>query len=299
MRATELGQTHDPKALVPGDVAAITGTMWTMRSYGDALRDAGSGLARIDTMEGWRGQAADQFRSRFDGEPRRWSAAGDCFHDGADALDSYASTLQWAQQRADEAIRLWNEGEATTRQAKVEHDRAVTQAHQNAANGIPTNTDIPFHDPGEAKREAARQVLNDARGQLRTAGDTAERTVSAARDQAPEKPGFWSKVDDTLGDVGNELLNVGGHVVNAAAFLGNAMINNQGDTVALIGGLLLTTISAAGDGTGLALDVTVAGAVVGVPLNGVSTAGLGRAGRSPSRRRAAWACTPRATIGSR
>lgn len=276
--ATELGQTDAPKALVPGDVAAITGTMWAMRSYGDALRDAGSGLARIDTAEGWRGQAADQFRDRFDGEPRRWSEAGDCFHDGADALDSYASTLQWAQQKADEAIRLWKEGEATTQQAKVEHDRAVAQAHQNAANGIPTATDIPFHDPGAAKREAARQVLNDARGQLRTAGDTAERTVSAARDKAPEKPGFWSQVGDTVGDalsdVGNELLNVGGHVVNGLASLGNAMIHNRGDTVALIGGAALTAISTAGEGGGLLLSGSGGAAVVGVPLAAVSTAGL-------------------------
>jgi len=140
--AAELGQTQDPKALVPGDVAAVTGTMWAMRSYGDALCEAGTGLARIDTQEGWQGQAAEQFRSRFDGEPRKWTEAGDCFHSAANALDSYASTLHWAQREAGEAIRLWNEGEAATADAKAAHERAVEQARQEAAartaNGVST-----------------------------------------------------------------------------------------------------------------------------------------------------------------
>lgn len=275
----ELGQTQDPKALVPGDVAAVTGTMWAMRSYGDALCEAGTGLARIDTQEGWQGQAAEQFRSRFDGEPRKWTEAGDCFHSAAGALDSYASTLQWAQQQAGEAIALWNEGEAATADARADHEHAVQQAQHEAAvrtaNGTPTTApDIPFHDPGEAKREAARQKLNRARGQLNSAGDTAEHTVGTARDKAPEKPGFWSKVGDFVGDVGGGLLDAGAGAVNGLASFGNAMVNHPADTVIAAAGIALTGVSAAGDGLGLALDATGVGAVAGVPLNAVSTAGV-------------------------
>ena len=58
--AAELGGTNDPKELVPGDVGAIVGTMYAMRSYGDTLREAGTGLSRVDTQEGWSGAAADQ-----------------------------------------------------------------------------------------------------------------------------------------------------------------------------------------------------------------------------------------------
>jgi hypothetical protein len=277
--AAELGQTEDPRALVPGDVGAVTGTMWAMRSYGDALFDAGTGLARIDTSEGWQGDAGQQFRDRFDGEPRKWIEAGDSFHSAADALDSYASTLRWAQQQASEAIRLWNEGNAATTDAEAAHDRAVRQAQQDAAtrtaNGEPTIApDIPFHDPGEAKREAARQLLNRARSQLRNAGDTAERTVGAARDKAPEKPGFWSKVGDFFSGVGDGLLDAGVDVANGLASFGNAMINHPGDVALAAGGAALTAISAAGDGLGLVLDATGVGAVAGVPLNAVSTAGI-------------------------
>ncbi|TCO62993.1 putative T7SS-secreted protein [Actinocrispum wychmicini] len=177
----ELGETQNPKELVPGDVGSVTSTMYAMRSYGDALHEAGAGLSRIDTQDGWQGQAGDQFRGRFHGEPKKWLDAGDCFHGAANALDSYASTLQWAQGQAGDAITLWNDGQTETANAKAAHDHAVAQAKQDAAdktaNGTPTTApDIPFNDPGEAKREAARQKLNSARSQLKSTGDTAEKS---------------------------------------------------------------------------------------------------------------------------
>jgi hypothetical protein len=277
--AAELGQTNDPKQLVPGDVAAVTDTMWAIRSYGDTLHEAGTGLSKIDTEQGWRGQAADQFRSRFKGEPGKWMEAGDSFHNAADAIDSYATTLNWAQQQAGEAIRLWNEGEADTAQAKTEHANAVEQARQEAqrqsANGIPTSPpNIPFVDPGEAKRQAARHTLDNACSQLRSSGDTAERTVDVARDKAPKKPGFWSKVGDVLSDIGDGIVDVGAHAVNDLASFGNAVLNHPGDVLTAAAGVGLTVISAGGEGLGVALDATGIGAIPGGALNVISAAGM-------------------------
>jgi hypothetical protein len=64
----ELGETNSATALVPGDVGAVTDTMWSLRSYGDMLVEAGTGLTRIDTAAGWRGPAADQFRALLHSE---------------------------------------------------------------------------------------------------------------------------------------------------------------------------------------------------------------------------------------
>jgi uncharacterized protein YukE len=58
-----------------------------------------------ETTDGWSGAAADASRKVFDGQPQKWTTAGDCFHDAANALDSYDSTLQWAQQQAADAIQ--------------------------------------------------------------------------------------------------------------------------------------------------------------------------------------------------
>jgi hypothetical protein len=277
--AKELGQTTDPKELVPGTGDSVSDTLWMMRGYGDALHDAGEGLKRIDTTEEWSGKAADSFREVFHGQPAKWLEAGDCFHSAANALENYVSTLQWAQQQASEAIRLWNESQAATNQAKADHEHAVQQAQQEAAaktaSGTPTVApDIPFTDPGTAKRQAARDTLDRARSQLNSAGDTAADAVAKARDKAPEKPGFWSHVGDFFSDLGHGIENVGADVLNGLASVGNAAANHPGDVLLAAGGAALTVVSAAGDGLGVVLDATGVGAVAGVPLNAVSTAGV-------------------------
>ncbi|GDY33443.1 hypothetical protein GTS_50760 [Gandjariella thermophila] len=67
--AKALGQTTDPKELVPGNGETVSDSLWVMRGYGDALHDAGEGLKRIDTTEGWSGKAADNFERSSTGSP--------------------------------------------------------------------------------------------------------------------------------------------------------------------------------------------------------------------------------------
>ncbi|HEX7660545.1 MAG TPA: hypothetical protein VF444_13810 [Pseudonocardiaceae bacterium] len=236
----ELGETNDPNALVPGDPNSIYHTVSALRTYGDLLTIAGKGLERVDTSDGWSGQAADAFRNVFDGQPNKWLHAGDAFHDAAKALDDYAPTLSWAQQQASVAIGQWNSGEANHQQAQ--------------------------------------STLSRAREQLASAGDTAAAAVGRARDLAPPKPGFWSQLGDDVGsffsDVGHDLETAGADVLNTAASVGNAMIHDPGDTLAMVGGLALAGVSGLGDGAGAVLDVTGVGAIAGVPLNVVSTAGV-------------------------
>ncbi|MCX2729473.1 hypothetical protein OOZ19_04425 [Saccharopolyspora sp. NFXS83] len=254
--AAELGRTRDPKMLIPGDLDGILGTASSMASYIEVLHEAGEGLKRIDTTEGWRGEAAEQFRSAFDGEPGRWLEAGDCFHDAATALERYAEALTWSQGQAAEAIRLWDEGEAATKSAKAEHEQAPDDTPPQ-----------PFHDPGEEKRRAATALLQHARTELRNAGDVAADAVGRARDQAPEQPNFVEQAGAASGDAA-------GTVVNGLASLGNAAIHHPEMVLGLAGGAALTAVSAAGETAGVVLDATGAGAVAGVPLNAVSTAGI-------------------------
>jgi hypothetical protein len=265
----ELGETSDPRALVPGSPDSLTTTAQALLAYGDVLIEAGEGLAKIDTVDGWRGPAGDAFRDRFHGQPARWTEAGNEFHTAANALYDYLHTLRAAQQRAAEAISRYARGEAATTNAKNAHDRQVTEAR-----GKGDNTEIPFNDPGEADRAAARADLDTARGNVDTAGHTAAALVRKATESAPERPGFWSKVGDVLGDVGEGLLDGGKTVVNDLASFGNAMIQHPGDSAAMLGGMLLAGVSAGGEGLGVALDATGVGAVAGVPLNVVSAAGI-------------------------
>jgi ribosomal protein S15P/S13E len=276
---TALGHTSDPKALVPGDPAAVTRTADGMTAYDDELHNAGQGLRTIDTTEGWSGQAADNFRAVYHGQPSKWLTAGDAFHAAATAVTNYASTLTWAQQQAAEAIQLWNDGQAATAQARAAHDQAVQQAQQHAAaqtaSGSPAVAPaIPFVDPGEAARAAACDNLYRARTQLGSAGDTAAGAVGRARDQAPPKPSIWDRIGDTLSDIGTGLLHAGEDFVNDAASLGNALLQHPGDVVETLSGFGLAAASAGGEGLGTMLDATGIGAVAGVPVQALSATGL-------------------------
>lgn len=265
----ELGETSDPRALVPGNPDSLTTTAQSLLAYGDVLVEAGEGLAKIDTVDGWRGPAGDAFRDRFHGQPARWTEAGNEFHAAANALYDYLHTLRAAQQRAAEAISRYARGEAATANAKNAHDRQVTEAR-----GKGDTTEIPFNDPGEADRAGARADLDAARGNVDTAGHTAAALVRKATESAPERPGFWSKVGDVLGEVGDGLVDGGKTVVNDLASFGNAMVQHPGDSAAMLGGMLLAGVSAGGEGLGVALDATGVGAIAGVPLNVVSAAGI-------------------------
>src|SRR6266496_1047980 len=175
---SELGQTNNPKDLVPGDTAPLDAMEIQLLNYAGYLHQAGDGLKRITTEEGWSGEAAEKFRDAFHGEPRRWFEAGDGFEQAAGAVEKHRSMLTWTQGQAQAAIDLWNEGQILTAAAKTEHANAVKQAKQQAlamtSMGVPTMpAHIPFVDPGESKRAAARDTLNRAREQLDMAGHEA------------------------------------------------------------------------------------------------------------------------------
>jgi hypothetical protein len=264
----ELGETNDPRELVPGDADSVAATAQALRTRGDDLHQAAGGLQRIDTAEGWSGAAGDAFRAKFLGQPGSWLEAGDCFDVAADALDTYVETLTWAQGRAADAITQWNAAEAVTRRAMTQHQQA-----EKLAGGA-----LPFEDPGEMGRQSAQAVLEQARDQLESAGTAAATAVGSARDRAPKKPSFWSKVGEAVSDVGTNLENLGGHVLNGLASLGNAAIHHPGDAATAAAGAGLMLVGAAGDAGGGLLDLTGVGAVAGVPINVVSTAAIAAGG---------------------
>jgi hypothetical protein len=132
----------------------------------------------------------------------------------------------------------------------------------------------PFQDPGEAGRASAQQTLSEARERLKADGDAATTTVGRARDKAPKKPGFWSKAGHCFSDVGADLENAGGHALNGLASFGNAMVHHPGDVALAAAGAGLMVVSGTADAGGAVLDATGVGAIVGVPINVVSTAGV-------------------------
>ncbi|UOZ08578.1 putative T7SS-secreted protein [Amycolatopsis sp. WQ 127309] len=256
----ELGESADPKALVPGNPEAIEENIRVLRGRGDETEQAAEGLRAIDTGS-WEGPAAHAFHDKFSYEPNKWYDAADALHRGASLLEDYATTLRWAQGQAVQAVALWDKGQAATEQAKTAHDAAAADA---AAHG---QEPPPFTDAGEPARQAARDLLDGARAQLTEAGDSIAGLLDSEADAAPQQSGW-------LDDVGNFAADFGGHLLNGLASFGNAMLNHPVDTATMVAGAALTSISSAGEVGGLVLDATGVGAIVGVPANVVSAAGI-------------------------
>lgn len=253
----ELGETVDPRALVPGDPETARATARSMIAYAGDLHEAGDGLARISTPEGWTGEAADAFRGRFALQPPMWQDAGDAFTTASRALDIYAETLDWAQRQATEAVRVFGEAQAVSQQAA----------------SVPVPAEAAPLDPGEAGRTRARDHLDRARGEVAAAGDEAARALDEAAALAPEARSFWDDVGDVLGDIGDAAVDVGREVVNGVASVGNAALHHPADVAAMLGGAGLMALGGAGEVGGLALDATGVGAPAGISLN-VASAGL-------------------------
>lgn len=173
----------------------------------------------------------------------RWLRAADAFEATAQALDRYSGTLRWAQGQAAEAIRLWDEGEEATRQARAAHDRSIADAEArnraNVAAGDPTVVTVaPFTDPDEQKRQAAQQILGTARQQSREAADWAAEVIQAQGDEAPEEPGWLeSSVDAVGGFLGDVAVSAWESVTGSAEFVWD-LVTNPGETIpSLVAGI--------------------------------------------------------------
>jgi len=232
-----LGSTADPRALIPGDPQGCYGLAGELAAYAGALEMAGQNLRRIDDG-GWEGAAADAFRRRFHTQPGRWLRAAGAFTTAAQAMETYAATLAWAQGQAEVAIGQWHAGDHKDAQETLEHAQLVLAG-------------------------AARHTSH---------------VVGRAADEAPPEPGFWSEVGSFFSGVGRGAEHIGADVAGSLASFGNAMINNPLATAEAVGGAALAGISAGGEGLGLVLDATGVGAVAGVPLDAVSAAGMAAGG---------------------
>lgn len=247
----ELGETTDPKQLIPGEPGEIRKSIEHLVTYGSTLLEIGDGLKRIDTG-GWSGDAADAYHRLFDNEPDRWVDAGTAFHSGAEAIRTYAGSLEWAQGQAGQAIALYEQGEQATRTAKAQHDQAeANAAHEAAAAGRPPPPTQPFADPGEALRGQAKEMLQRARDQLVSAGDQAVAVVDRAQQNAPEEPTLLDDVADTVGEFAGNVVHYG---MTFAADVVDFTTNAAGAVVESAGWLAGRVVDGAGNVTGAALD---------------------------------------------
>ncbi|MGP8301069.1 putative T7SS-secreted protein [Streptomyces inhibens] len=164
----ELGETKDPKGLIPGDVGAIEGVARTLKKQSGKFETVAQGLGAV-RISGWNGAASDRFWEKLSGEKKNWLYASDALSDAASAVSGYATALSAAQGQAREAIELWDGGDES--QAQL----ILKTARQNLRDAA---------DSAAGKLGDAAGGASDAPSWLQRAGKTAEQQKESGKSSA-------------------------------------------------------------------------------------------------------------------
>ena len=198
----------EPEFVIEGNPSGIRGRVASMKTCSESFDQVGESLGGVET-EHWVGKAADRFRSRLEGEPRRWSRVADGFRSAAAALEGYAAALEAAQQAARVCRENYEEGKRVSATAKADYDRDVSEGFQKKAAweaqngpGSYTLTVTPFTDPGQALRDRAIADFQAVIKELeKTGGDTEQAVAQAHADADPTRQ--WpNKGTSNLGAAG-------------------------------------------------------------------------------------------------
>ncbi|MBE9375657.1 hypothetical protein IQ251_14485 [Saccharopolyspora sp. HNM0983] len=135
-----LGETSDPKSLIPGDPDAVDHNADALQNVARKMEGVGDELKDVDFGE-WSGAASDSFQQSFSKEPVKWIKCADGAEKAGKALADYSSVLRWAQEQAAEAIDTWEQG---------------TQAGE--AGGAPSAAE-PLHTEAQAILKRAKDQL--------------------------------------------------------------------------------------------------------------------------------------------
>ncbi|GAA2358805.1 putative T7SS-secreted protein [Streptomyces cuspidosporus] len=227
----QLGETEDPKKLVHGSPDKLRTTASHLRDFKNAFNDVGKGLQGLDAGH-LKGEAADRFRESVSVEPKKWFTAADACEKAAGALDNFAGTVEWAQKQAEDAIARYKKGKKASDDARSAHNDKVSAYNTavDAYNAKPADQRDPsslpqkpgeFHDPGTADRDAAREILGEARRQRNEAHTTAKAAVESARDKAPAKPSYAKQLADGLTGLNLDASHFVGGIVKGTAGIAN------------------------------------------------------------------------------
>ncbi|WP_396912649.1 putative T7SS-secreted protein [Mycolicibacterium sp.] len=196
----ELGESEDPTDLVHGDPSALRGAGAKVTEFGANFELAGTGLNGISAGE-FTGEAADAYQQSVRAEVAKWLAAADACATAATAYGDMANAVEWAQQQAAEAIRLWNEA----KRQRAEWEKNVNDYNDAVDDYNAGNTSVkpthPGDDPSPALRQQAQDTLKKGRDHRNQVGEQVAGTWNAAADKAPPEPPAGQRALATAFDI--------------------------------------------------------------------------------------------------
>lgn len=271
----------------PGQLANIETLSRRFTAVSQALGDAHRALTRIGQADGiWQGAAAQAFQNTV-GE-----------------LPGYLDKAHLSLRQASQALQVWHTDLASMQQraAALEAEaRAALQALQQAQ----TNPDLGlagqyFPDAGalqaaQQRLDAALAAVREAEAELEAVREQARRLLTQhaqlaqevaraldrAREIAPEEPGFFERLGETLGRALDDAVEGIRDGLEALAEASWQLIEDNANLIAAVSDVLAdlsTIVGAAGDVLGffptpVTLGLDVAFNVTGIGLQGLALGG--------------------------
>ncbi|WP_431840566.1 putative T7SS-secreted protein [Gordonia hongkongensis] len=228
----ELGRTKDPRELVLGDPAAITSMADRFGGFADSFGAAGAGLRGVSVGD-WSGTGESGFRDAIASQVPQWFAAADAANKAAAALNGWAGVVTFAQQKAAEAIRIWEEGERKqdewAKKATIYNEEL--DDYQNDRRDTPPTHPGPNPFPGY-KAEAQR-VLKIGRDHRNSSAPGVKAELSGAANMAPPMPSALDQAKMSAKDIATAgitgVVHYGGGLAGSATELvkGLTMLSPQ------------------------------------------------------------------------
>ncbi|HJQ46422.1 MAG TPA: hypothetical protein VJ870_08865 [Amycolatopsis sp.] len=157
----ELGQTTNPRDLVPGSPESISADLRSLVGTIRTIGGVGGQLGGVNPAQ-WEGQGSAAFREVFGDHVPQWGNAVSTLGQGAQRLADYGDTLTWAQSEAQSAIEEYTQAQAASRAAQAQQAQAAASGADTAAPAA--------DDPGAEGAQAAQSRLAKARSKLEQAG---------------------------------------------------------------------------------------------------------------------------------
>ena len=164
-----LGDTRDPGVLIPGDADAVRADARALDETAETLTMVAEGVGGAD-VRGWTGKAASMFAQTSTTMRTHLLVAANAMGCAAGALHAHATTLEWAQDQARAAIRLF--------------DASAACAAPDVLGAVSLT----------AGQHRALAALDTARSQVHASASTAATALQDASVDAPIGPGLWNQV---------------------------------------------------------------------------------------------------------
>ncbi|SCK39004.1 putative T7SS-secreted protein [Streptomyces sp. WMMB 322] len=130
--AAQLGETRDPRQLIPGDPEDLSGRADKLRARSKTLEGIGDDLGAV-RIPSWEGKASDAFWKDFSPQKARWHRGSDSMTDAENALRDYVRTLTWAQSQAERAIEQYEDGNEAAAQTTLNSARSQLETAGDTA----------------------------------------------------------------------------------------------------------------------------------------------------------------------